>query len=115
MSKNNKKIIRQNFRDSVFKRAKYACEGSGCNFKSSKENAEFELDAHHIGNRTLMPNGGYVLENGIALCSNCHVKAEQFWSKGSGEPGFSSDELYKKIGSSFEIAKEKSFNLKGNK
>jgi len=62
-----------------------------------------------------MPNGGYVLENGIALCSNCHVKAEQFWSKGSGEPGFSSDELYKKIGSSFEIAKEKSFNLKGNK
>jgi HNH endonuclease len=34
------------------------------------------MDAHHITNRNEMPNGGYVLENGITLCPQCHIIAE---------------------------------------
>lgn len=73
------------------------------------------LDAHHITDRNLMPNGGYVKENGITLCSgdddnelyykkSCHWKAEQFHIHGEAYPGFSPEELYKKIGSSLELA-----------
>jgi len=34
------------------------------------------VDAHHITDRHELPNGGYVLENGISLCAPCHVLAE---------------------------------------
>ncbi len=41
------------------------------------------LDAHHIMERRLFPDGGYYLDNGATLCSGdmpgggCHLKAEQ--------------------------------------
>ena len=52
-----KKIIRANFRDSVFERDGFKCRVCG--------NSALKLDAHHIINRDLMPNQGYVKENGI--------------------------------------------------
>lgn len=56
---NKKKQIRQQFRDAVFKRDGYKCRVCG---------NSGQLDAHHIIDRTEMPSGGYVKENGICLC-----------------------------------------------
>ena len=50
-----------------------------------------------------MPNGGYVKENGVTLCPDCHVKAE------SGE--IEAKRLYHLIGSSYELAKKASERL----
>jgi len=63
-----------------------------------------ELDAHHITDRSIMPNGGYVAENGIAVCDECHESAEAWWKDGKGPSGFSRDDLYEKIGSSLSAA-----------
>lgn len=88
----SKKDIRKNFRNAVFKRDKNKCV-----FCSSIEN----LNAHHITDRNEIPNGGYVLENGITVCEKCHLECEQFhiskgktWIKGKHP-----DDLYKIIGS----------------
>src|SRR5277367_1209103 len=106
----NKKEIRQKFRDEVFKRDGFRC--AMCGMKSSKDHAENELDAHHITNRKEMPNGGYVKENGIALCKNsCHIKAEVFHSTGTPVEGYSVEDLYKKINSTLEKAIEASEKL----
>lgn len=101
---NKKKLIRAKFRDSVFKRDKYKCK-----FCNIKEN----LDAHHITDRTLMPNGGYVKENGISLCEKHHLDAEQFHIS-NGEnwmEGMHPQDLYKAIGSTHEKATEASKRL----
>lgn len=105
-----KKKIRQNFRDTCFKRDKYSCVM--CGFKSSLEKALQDLDAHHITDRTLMPNGGYVAANGISLCSSCHEKAEEYHSTGAAYIGYSVEDLYKAINSSYELALEASKKLK---
>jgi len=103
----NKKLVREHFRESVFKRDRNACVMCGAK--------NVTLDAHHITDRNLMPNGGYVKENGISLCdtlSGCHNKAECYHR---GEPvpeGFLPEDLYKKIGSSYERALEASKKLK---
>lgn len=52
----------------------------------------------------LLPNGGYVKENGITLCPKCHEKAEVFHSTGAALEGFSPEDLYKLIGSNYEKA-----------
>jgi len=98
---------RANFRNEVFKRDNYRCricgvKGSDRN-KKTKEELE-ELDAHHITNRTEMPNGGYIKENGISLCSKCHKKAEMYYQKEITEENFSPEKLYSLIGSSKEKA-----------
>jgi len=98
-----KKEIRQKFRDAVFERDGFKCRVCG--------EAEKPLDAHHVQNRDLMVNSGYCAENGISLCPECHIKAEVFHSTGTALPGFSPDELYALIGSSFELAKKKSEEL----
>lgn len=105
-----KKLIRKNFRDACYKRDVYRCVM--CGFKSSKEKAEEELDAHHITDRNLMPNGGYVKENGVSLCAPCHEKAEVYHSTGTAHPGYSPSDLYTKINSSLEKAKTASEQLK---
>lgn len=105
-----KKLIRLNFRDACYKRDNYKCVM--CDFKSNKEKAEQELDAHHVTDRNLMPSGGYVKENGISLCAECHMKAEEFHSTGIAHPGYSPEDLYAKIGSSLEKATEASKRLK---
>ncbi len=99
---NQKKQIRQEFRYSCFSRDRNRC--AICR-------ATGPLDAHHITDRNLMPNGGYVPENGISLCEDCHLKAEEFHSTGVSVPGYSPEELYAKIKSSKEIAHEKSLKL----
>jgi len=113
-----KKLIRKNFRDAVFKRDGHMC--AMCGTTSAIWQAAHKipitietcLDAHHISDRNLLPNGGYVLENGISLCPDCHLKAEEFHSTGAAHPGYAPEDLYKVINSTYEIAVEASKKLK---
>lgn len=54
------------FKEEVFKRDSYKCVNC----------AEPAIDAHHILERKLFPDGGYYLDNGASLCADCHLKAE---------------------------------------
>lgn len=99
---NLKKLIREAFREAVFKRDKHRCA-----FCSATQ----ELDAHHITDRKEMPNGGYVVENGISLCPIHHKMAEVFHETGTALPMFSPEDLYRKIGSSMAIAIRESMKL----
>ncbi len=91
-----KKLIRHIFRTEVFKRDGYKC------VFCDKE----AVDAHHITDRNEMPEGGYVKENGISLCGEHHRLAEKYHEScgKTWADGFHPDELYRKIGSSKEIA-----------
>lgn len=102
MSK-RKKEVRRKFREKVFKRDSYRCVT--CGFKPEDL---IELDAHHITDRNEMPNGGYVVENGISLCESCHMKAESEHQGVTPPEGFSREELYNKIQSSYDLALERS-------
>lgn len=105
-----KKKIRENFRNDCFKRDNYSCVM--CDFKSSPEKTQDELDCHHITPRTEMPNGGYVKENGISLCDSCHIKAENYILNSEE---FYPENLYRKINSNKEKAILSSTRLlKGN-
>lgn len=99
-----KQIIRENFRNAVFSRD---------NFKCKVCNKNGELDAHHITDRNEMPNGGYVKENGISLCPECHIKAEVWHSSGKQnyEEGYNPNDLYRLIGSNYILAVAKSEKL----
>ena len=106
-----KKEVRENFRNSVFKRDGYKCRL--CGDKTSK------LDAHHITNRKLMPNGGYVASNGITLCDNlegCHRKVEAFYHRIDRDSDLENplhpNNLYEMINSSYELAYKDSEKLK---
>lgn len=127
----NKKEIRRHFRNSVFERDNWTCQVCG---EGPYKNLDF-FDAHHIIDRDLMPNGGYVKENGITVCNkpkglqtiegedglpdfiideeSCHLKCEKFHITEGKEwyEGLHPDDLYKKIGSSKELAIQKSFKL----
>lgn len=102
-----KKKIRAQFRDNVFKRDGYTCV-----FCAEIKN----LDAHHITDRTDMPNGGYVQENGITLCPAHHIMAEKYHVSGgeTWEEGMHPEDLYKMIGSSKTLAVEQSVLLSKN-
>lgn len=100
-----KKIIRDKFRNEVFKRDGYKCRVCGRN--------DVKLDAHHIEDRNEMPNGGYVKENGITLCDyqdGCHMKAERYHITNGKDwvEGFHPLELFKLIGSNLGLAKKES-------
>lgn len=107
MGRKLKRQIRQQFRNEVFER-----DGHKCAFCECTEN----LDAHHITDRSEMPNGGYVKENGITLCPEHHLAAEKFHiTEGKEwEPNMHPDDLYRMINSSFELAYSKSQRLKTN-
>lgn len=99
-----KQRIRMMFRHAVFQR-----DGKQCKFCSEIN----DLDAHHIIDRNEMPNGGYVKENGITLCKKHHRDAEVY-HESNGEtyiPGFHPEDLFRKIGSSREIAEAMSEKL----
>ena len=110
----NKKEIRAAFRRAVFERDGYrcvTCKSPGRDRQGGDEHTRYHstgvlLDAHHITSRKLMPNGGYVPENGISVCDTCHAKAEA-----DCLPGFTPDDLYAKIGSSYQDALEASQKL----
>ena len=95
---------RKQFSKSVFERDKHKCKICG---------ASQNLDAHHITDRHDIPNGGYVIENGITLCPTHHLQAEQYHISGNkrGIEGMMPDDLYKMIKSSYEIAVKKSNEL----
>jgi len=103
-----KKIIRAKFRNAVFVRDNYICRVCGRDDCSLDE-----LDAHHITDRNEMPNGGYVPENGITLCPQCHVMAEFEHTNGKPWPRYSRAELYELVGSSHEEAVRASEKLDG--
>jgi hypothetical protein len=93
-----KEQIRARFREAVFARAGRRCQGPGCTSASN-----VKLDAHHITNRKLLPAGGYVAENGIALCDlpgGCHERAEAVDRGALVDPRFTAEVLYRIIGSS---------------
>lgn len=60
-------LTRENFKKLVFERDHGLCVVCG----------DPAVDAHHIIDRSLFENGGYFLDNGVSLCANHHLKAEQ--------------------------------------
>lgn len=111
---NKKKQIRSEFRKAVFTRDNYTCRCCGIKGQDRQEGDKGlpDLDSHHVTPREKLPNGGYVKENGISLCDDCHVKAEDWLQNGDGAPGFDPESLYQLIGSSFEEAVEASEKLR---
>lgn len=102
MAKIEKRKLRAIFRDAVFDRDGYRCVTCG--------EGSTKLDAHHITDRKDMPNGGYVVENGISLCEGCHLKAEAYHASGEAMTDFSPEDLYQRIRSTLDeaiIASEK--------
>ena len=61
------KLDRQSFNEAVRKRDKDQCVM--CKSPAS--------EVHHIIERKLFVDGGYVMDNGATLCGDCHLKAEQ--------------------------------------
>lgn len=105
-----KKDVRAAFRNSVFERDKHVCQVCGRKWGSADADPNLgRMNAHHITDRSLMPGGGYVRENGITVCDgpdSCHMRCEKFHITGGSEwvEGLHPDDLYKKIGSSQERA-----------
>ena len=100
----HKKLVRKKFRDSVLKRDRNRCVLC--------KNAE-NIDVHHITDRTLMPGGGYVRENGISLCQE-HLELAEIHlhnEEGAGTEAVNPTQLYSKIGSSYTKALEASKRL----
>jgi 5-methylcytosine-specific restriction endonuclease McrA len=97
-----KKQIRAEFRVAVLARDNLCCRccgKPGYDRQGEPQEGRVPLDAHHIIPRDLMPNGGYVAQNGISVCDECHLKAEA-----GVESGFTYEELYALIGSSEQEA-----------
>lgn len=61
--------MRTNFKNAVFARTKGKCCVPGCTCDA--------VDAHHILDRHLWNNDGYILSNGAALCEKHHLDAER--------------------------------------
>lgn len=59
-------LTRDKFREEVFTRDKYKCV-----FCSAPA-----VDAHHIMERRLFPDGGYYLNNGASVCAEHHIQCE---------------------------------------
>ena len=101
-----KKQIRNKFRTDVANRDNHRCAIPECAVQD-----EGQHDPHHITDRNEMPNGGYVMSNGIFLCPSCHQKAEQFHISGIPFPGYAPEDLYRIIKSSYDQAVKDSKRL----
>lgn len=60
-------MTREEFRQAVFERDNNKCVN--CDASA--------VDAHHLIERRLWPDGGYHLDNGVSLCAECHILAEE--------------------------------------
>jgi hypothetical protein len=102
--KQKHKEWRKKFSINVFTRDDFKCKICG---------RKDRLDAHHITDRHEMPNGGYVIENGITLCSEHHLQAEQYHISGNikGVEGMYPNDLYRMIDSSYDLSILKSNQL----
>lgn len=65
-------LTRDLFREKVFER-----NGGNCAFCLDAGVITPAVDAHHIMERRLWPDGGYYLNNGVAVCSACHLACER--------------------------------------
>lgn len=72
-----KLLSRDEFREAVFERDKHRCVICGKKDNAASSLTEDHLDAHHIIERRLFPDGGYYIENGSSLCQEHHLAAEQ--------------------------------------
>jgi RNA ligase len=63
---NERLLTRDEFRDAVFTR-----DGHCCVFCRRPA-----VDAHHIIERRLWPDGGYYLDNGVSVCGDHHIRCE---------------------------------------
>jgi hypothetical protein len=61
-----KLLTRDQFREGVFER-----DGHKCVICKAPA-----VDAHHIMERRLWPDGGYYLDNGASVCAECHIECE---------------------------------------
>ena len=86
MKKQQAKHARKEFRESVLKHDGYRC--AMCD-------SDKELSAHHIINKKHIPYGGYVLKNGITLCGECHIKAEDTYFGREYHEDYTPDVLFK--------------------
>lgn len=59
-------LTREQFREGVFARDNYRCVF--CDLPA--------VDAHHIIERRLFPDGGYYIENGASVCAEHHLQCE---------------------------------------
>lgn len=120
----SKQSVRANFRKEVFTRDGFKCRCCGKSGYDRQNDYSFHqaiignkkklvpLDAHHILRREWMENGGYVKNNGISVCDNCHLKAEKFWDGSyKCEDGFYPYQLFKLVNSSAKKAVEDSIKL----
>ena len=62
----NTLLSREDFSRYVFMRDKSCCLLCGAP----------AVDAHHIMDRKLWADGGYYLDNGASVCSDCHLRCE---------------------------------------
>lgn len=69
-----KLLTRDSFREGVFARDNFKCVFCG---KTAEQTPEGKLDAHHILERRLWPDGGYYLENGATVCEEHHLQCEK--------------------------------------
>ncbi len=109
----HKQEVRHRFRSSVFSRDKYRCKVCGRQWRAKDADPKLQrIDAHHITDRNLMPNVGYVPENGITVCQNpCHRQVEQFHLTGIAMPGLHPEDLYPLVHSSLSQAERASEKL----
>lgn len=63
---NMKEYVRKKFAEEVTRRDKGKCVICG----------DSGVDVHHIIDRHLFSDGGYNIDNGVLLCSTCHLSAE---------------------------------------
>jgi len=68
-TRRNDLLSRDEYRTLTLQRAGGDCCVPGCNDRA--------VDAHHIVERRLFPDGGYYLDNGAPLCAVHHLAAEQ--------------------------------------
>jgi len=60
-------MTRDEFRSAVFERDHHRCVVCGA----------LAVDAHHLIERRLWADLGYHLDNGVSLCADCHLQAEE--------------------------------------
>jgi 5-methylcytosine-specific restriction endonuclease McrA len=104
----DKKTTRAAFRRAVFTRDGHRCRVCGRQWSAADADPALRrLNAHHITDRTELPGGGYVAENGITVCEQpCHPRVERFHASAGRdwEEGLHPDDLYAMIGSTRDTA-----------
>lgn len=64
----SRKSARDHFREAVLRRDGHSCVAPGCLNPGT--------EVHHLIERRLFPDGGYIADNGVSLCPEHHVLAE---------------------------------------